>query len=185
MTTPVSLCASRPRRCFSESESCALPLPGFTSASHSSAWPGSGALVSRAAVADDAIAKSRRGAKKKQFEDLFAFQCRAHRLPDSHEQFHFARELGRKFCADRAWPQFKLLVEIQGGIWQRGGGGHSHPMHIEKDITKAQYAVLAGYALLPVTTDEVKSGHAIEVTRRALIARGWVPGIETCRAEAP
>lgn len=122
------------------------------------------------------VIKRRRNAR---FEEQLAFEIRAHRLPQAHEQYRWATELvnengrPRQFRADFAWPAFKLLVEIQGGLWMRGGGGHSHPMHIEGDIEKQQCAVLLGWHLFPVTSDHVKHGEAIGLVMRALAARGW------------
>jgi hypothetical protein len=111
----------------------------------------------------------------KRFEDLFAFHCRAFKLPDPEEQYRFALTLGRQFRADFAWPKYQLLVEVEGGIWRRGGGAHSHPINVERNIEKHQHAALLGYIVLPVTTDEVKTGKGIELAMRVLIARGWTP----------
>lgn len=107
------------------------------------------------------------------FEALLLFQLRATRLPTPETQFSFAS--GRKFAADFAWREFKLLVECQGGIWRRGGGAHSHPNNILRDIEKLQLAVLNGWSMFPVTTDEVKSGQAVQLIELALKSKGWKP----------
>jgi very-short-patch-repair endonuclease len=114
-----------------------------------------------------------KAAKNARFENELAFQIRTRRLPEPETQFYFAAEIKRRFSSDFAWPEFRLLVEIQGGIWMRGGGGHSHPMHIEKDVERQQVATLLGWHLLPVTTDQVRKGEAIEILIRVLMARGW------------
>ena len=113
--------------------------------------------------------------KNKRFEDLLAFQCRAYQLPQPHEQYRFAQSMGRQFSADFAWPAYHLLLEVQGGIWRAGGGAHSHPLNIERDIEKQQHAVLLGWFVLPVTTDQVEKGDAIVLLQKTLIARGWTP----------
>lgn len=112
--------------------------------------------------------------RNKRFEDLLAFQIRAFKLPDPHEQYRFAQSLGRQFSADFVWPAYQLLLEVQGGIWRAGGGAHSHPLNLERDIEKQQCAALLGLLVLPVTTDQVKKGEAIVLLQRVLIARGWV-----------
>jgi very-short-patch-repair endonuclease len=117
--------------------------------------------------------RARKAEKNGRFESELAFQIRAHRLPEPCEQYFFAETLGRKFRSDFAWPAYRLLVEVHGGLWQRGGGGHSHPMHIVKDIERQQIATLLGWFVLPVTTDHVKNGAAIEMLERVLNARGW------------
>lgn len=108
-------------------------------------------------------------------EDALAFQIRAYRLPEPVRQLVYGAELGRKFRADFAWPDYRLLVEVQGGIWRKGGGAHSHPTGIVRDIAKQQTAVLAGWAVFPVITDEVTDGSAVQMIVRALHARGWKP----------
>lgn len=97
------------------------------------------------------------------FEDLLAFQIRSARLPEPARQFRFAPP--RKFTADFAWPDARLLLEVQGGIWKRGGGAHSHPLDIERDIEKGQNAALGGWLVMPVTTDQCTSGEALQLLR--------------------
>lgn len=75
--------------------------------------------------------------------------CKMFGFPKPTLQFRFHPE--RLWRADFAWPDQKLLVEIEGGIWMRGGGGHSHPMGIEKDIEKHNAAVALGWRLIRVT----------------------------------
>lgn len=106
-------------------------------------------------------------------EELFAFQCKAHKLPPVTRQFKYASSEGRKFAADFAWEQYRLLVEINGGIWRLGGGAHSRPAKIEADMERHQYAALTGYYVAPFTPNDVTSGHAINWTMRVLQTRGW------------
>lgn len=112
--------------------------------------------------------------EQQESEREFAFQVRAHRLPAPEQQHHWARDAGRQFRADFAWPSHRLLVEVQGGIWMPSGrGAHSGGAAIKLDIERAQYAVLLGWWRLPVTTDQVRNGEAIDLTRRALLRLGW------------
>jgi very-short-patch-repair endonuclease len=107
------------------------------------------------------------------FEDLLAFQMKSLGLPEPARQYPFAQSVKREFLADFAWTQYSLLLEVNGGIWRKGGGAHSHPSNIERDIEKQQFAVLLGFYVLPVTTDEVTSGKAVAVIQQALAVRGW------------
>jgi hypothetical protein len=107
-------------------------------------------------------------------EQTYRFQCKAYKLPEPQEQFFYARQFGREFRADFAFVDFQLLVEIQGGIWTRGA--HGHPIGIEQDIERSQYACLGGWLRLLTTPDEVHSGHAIAITQRVLARRGWKQG---------
>lgn len=124
----------------------------------------------------DAGKKKRRSAD---YEEDFAYQCRAMRLPEPIRQFPFAREMDRRFTADFAWPKYRLLVEIQGGIWRPGGGAHSHPIDIERDVERQQYVAVLRYTMLPLLPKQVKSGFGIELTQRVLERLGWEPGVQT------
>jgi plasmid replication initiation protein len=62
---------------------------------------------------------------------------------------------------------------VQGGIWRKGGGAHGGGAAIERDIEKAQLAVINGWSMFPVTTDEVKQGKAVQLIELALRAKGW------------
>lgn len=97
---------------------------------------------------------------------------------------------GRKYEADMAFLEQRLLVEVQGGIWRRGGGAHSGGKAIERDIEKHQLAVIYRWHMLPVTTDQVTDGTALTIINEALRALGWTGcGIEkptaTPKADTP
>jgi len=121
-------------------------------------------------------------AERQKFEDLFEFQCRQYRLPPSIRSFpmpqsahpHNAR---RQWYFDRAFPRQRLLVEIDGGIWRKGGGAHSHPLDIERNMRKQNDATLAGWRILRFTPAEITGGDAIAFTQRVLhrIAAGALP----------
>lgn len=93
------------------------------------------------------------------FEELLAVHIADARLPAPERQMRFIP--GRQFVADFAWPAYRLIVEVQGGIWRKGGGAHSHPTNILRDIERQRLAVEHGWAIYPVTTDEVKNGEAL------------------------
>ncbi len=54
---------------------------------------------------------------KSALEELFAFQCKALKLPAPCREIVFCE---RKWRLDFAWPDIKLAVEIEGGIWTNG-----------------------------------------------------------------
>ncbi len=131
-------------------------------------------------TAREKLIRAVRKSRNARFEEQLAFEIRAHGLPQPHEQYRWATEVTnengkpRQFRADFAWPQYRLLVEVQGGVWRRGGGAHSHPSNIERDIEKAQCAALLNWLVFPVTTDEVKRGEAIQLLERFFASRGWI-----------
>lgn len=70
--------------------------------------------------------------------------------------------LDRKFEFDFAWPDAHVAVEVEGGVWRKGGGAHSHPTNILRDIEKGNLAARAGWRVFRFTTDMVENGEAIE-----------------------
>lgn len=135
------------------------------------------------------------GKKKPKRDDRaereFDFQCRAHRLPapiwkdSSGGQFKLEKRVQKdrkdgkqKHVPDRwrfdfVWPMWGLIVEVDGGIFRPGGGAHSHPVDIRRNMLKRNDAVMAGYAVLAFTPEQVKRGEAIADVERWLAAKGW------------
>lgn len=82
----------------------------------------------------------------------------------------FVRE--HVFALPRRWRfdfalDDKLAIEVEGGIWMRGGGAHSRPANIERDIEKHNAATLLGWRVLRVTPKMVKSGQALDLVMEA------------------
>lgn len=96
-----------------------------------------------------------------------------HELPE-----HLAIAKEYKFSDDRRWrfdfvvcdPSRKLQlgIEIEGGIWVKGGGGHNRGQAFIDDMEKYNHAVLAHWRVLRFTLDQVLKGDAIAFIRRVL-----------------
>ena len=96
-------------------------------------------------------------------EATFALQCKALKLtPET--QFKFCET--RRWKSDFAFPAQKLLIEIEGGIWQKSR--HTTGTGFTNDCEKYNEAALLGYRVLRFTTDMVKDGKAIETLFAAL-----------------
>ena len=127
---------------------------------------------------------------KARFERMLLAQIKAAQLPKPEQQYRFAGELGREWRADFAWPEHRLLLEVNGGLWQRSqkpggytGGGHSHPMHIARDWTKHNDASLLRWFVLQVTTDQVRSGAALTLLTHWLTHTLPLPATPPVRAQ--
>jgi len=59
----------------------------------------------------------------------------------------------RAWVADFAWPEARVIVEIQGGTWMKGVAGHSSGAGIRRDCEKAMAAQVSGWVFLPITRD--------------------------------
>jgi very-short-patch-repair endonuclease len=67
----------------------------------------------------------------------------------------------RKFRADYAFPDKRILVELDGAVHRIKG-------RFKSDIRKRQEAILEGWTMLPIGTDQVRDGTAVDVIVRAL-----------------
>ena len=96
--------------------------------------------------------------------------CEAHGLPQPVAEFRF--DADRRWRFDWAWPVEKIAVEVDGGIWRRGGGAHSRPRAIIRDVEKSNAAQLSGWLMLRVLPDWLRDGTAVDLLVRAFVLRG-------------
>ena len=99
-----------------------------------------------------------------ELEAELAMQIRTLGLPEPIREYPAIK--GRKFRFDFAWLEQRLLVEVNGGTFTRGG--HSTGVGIRRDYEKANLAQLAGWRVLSFDGKAVKSGEAVETIRKAL-----------------
>ena len=96
-------------------------------------------------------------------EDTLASHIKLLGLPEPIREY--VAIPGRRFRWDFAWPQFRLLLEVQGGTWGKGGKGgsaaHSGGMAASRDCEKGNLATCAGWRTLSVTTDQIRKGQAV------------------------
>lgn len=145
-------------------------------------------LVKRAVGGDEfAMTEIRRHTQRKgrkrddSGERNFLFQCRAYRVPIPERQFRIlksvqvprkdGKNIPSRWFFDFAWPQFGVIVEIDGGIWT--GGAHGHPLDLTRNMAKRNDAALNGFVVLAFTPQQVKKADAIQFTIRVLASRGW------------
>jgi hypothetical protein len=67
-----------------------------------------------------------------------------------------------------AFPEQRIAVEINGGIWSEGGGRHTRPNGYSQDCHKLAEALCLGWRVLQVTGEQVKSGQALGWLERML-----------------
>lgn len=99
-------------------------------------------------------------------EYLLEHQIRALELPEPVREFKALPT--RRFRWDFAWPEHKLLVEVNGGTWQKGG--HSSGGGIARDYEKLNLANLAGWRCLIFTGEMIHSGEAVDMIAKCLEA---------------
>lgn len=89
-------------------------------------------------------------------------------LPLFEKQFRYLQ--GRRFRADFAFIEARLLVEAEGGVWAARKTGHNSGSGIQADCERANAAAVAGYRVLRFTAKDVrqKKEGVKDVLRKAL-----------------
>lgn len=95
-------------------------------------------------------------------EEHLALHIRCDKLPAPTRQFRPFED--RKFRCDFAWPDLRLIVEVDGEV-------HRIAERFHADIEKHALLVLAGWTVLRVGGREVRSGLAIEWVRQIIAYR--------------
>lgn len=112
----------------------------------------------------EAVRRASAQAAREVLEARLALALRANRIEHTRE---FSLP-GRQFRWDFAFPEAKLLVEVQGGIWKKGA--HSSGAGITRDAEKSAYAAGLGWRSFPVTSKHITSGEAVAWIKSALEA---------------
>lgn len=109
-------------------------------------------------------------------------------LPPPNTEYHlFAEIVGREkgvrkrlrdrgwkdYRFDFAWPTYKIVVEVQGGLHLGSKGGHTSKAGSERDCKKLNDAVLLGWCVLQFTSDMISSGEAVTYIEDLLKKLGW------------
>ena len=82
-------------------------------------------------------------------------------LPEPKRNYRFLPD--RKFELDFAWPELKRAVEVQGMV-------HRIKSRFKADIEKRALALFAGWVVLEVDGDSIRSGVAVEWVKKLLCA---------------
>ena len=109
---------------------------------------------------------------------LFRAALKAAGLPMPVAEYEFAKEEGRKFRWDFAWPENvqqvwhdiyvsrRLALEVQGGVWSRGA--HGRGTGITRDMEKFSLGAALGWRLLLVEPKALCTQETMSLIRRAL-----------------
>jgi len=97
----------------------------------------------------------------KQYPTFFRLIKNNPGIPDPVEEFKF--HPARKWRIDICWPNEKLALEIEGGVWTNGA--HIRPSGFMKDKEKYNNLSVLGYGLLRFTPQEMESCESYDVLR--------------------
>ena len=92
-----------------------------------------------------------------EFEAKFALELKALKI-DFEQEFKFHQR--RKWRADFHLKGRMILIEVEGGIWS--GGRHTRGKGYIGDMEKYNAAAMLGYQVIRFSTEQVKSGLAIQ-----------------------
>jgi len=70
----------------------------------------------------------------------------------------------RKWRFDLAWPEWRVAVEIEGGVWKIGR--HQRPRGFQGDLDKYNYAAIIGWFVLRFSVKDVETGKAIDAIEK-------------------
>jgi very-short-patch-repair endonuclease len=72
----------------------------------------------------------------------------------------------RKFRWDWAWPEHRLALEVEGGVWS--GGAHGRGTGIVRDMAKSTLAAEEGWRIIRVTPSNLATEATMDSIHRAL-----------------
>lgn len=104
--------------------------------------------------------------KQSDLELSFATWCHVLKIPKPISEFRFHPERFWRF--DFAWVEYRVAVEIEGGIYCRGR--HVRPQGFIADCEKYNQAALLGWRVFRFPSDQVKTGDAAAFVKRALMS---------------
>ena len=99
-------------------------------------------------------------------QTLFLAACTAWGLPAPEPEYKFMPS--RKWRLDYGWPDAKLGLEIQGGLFV--AGRHTQGEALLKEYEKLNALCCLGWRMLFVTPKDVKTGAAFALVKEALQA---------------
>ena len=81
-------------------------------------------------------------------------QIRSAGLPEPEREYRF--DPARRWRADFAWPDSKILLEVEGGTWIRGR--HTRGKGFERDCEKYNAAAAQGWRVFRFTSGMLDQG---------------------------
>jgi very-short-patch-repair endonuclease len=85
-------------------------------------------------------------------------------VPAPKREFRFHPD--RKWRFDFAWPEKMVAVEVEGGTWS--GGRHTTGLGFQKDCEKYNAATALGWRVFRYTSEQVRSGMAVNQIREII-----------------
>lgn len=110
--------------------------------------------------------RKRRG-KATEAPDPFPAYCTAYGLPEPVAEYRF--NPARRWRFDYAWPQERVALEVEGGVWT--DGRHVRGAGYLADVEKYNAAALDGWTLLRTTPAQLLTATTLNMLRQAIKTR--------------
>ncbi len=115
---------------------------------------------------------------EKKFMRLWTILADGYPDPIYDKRFHDTR----MWRFDFQWPVYRVAVEIDGGMYIKGGGRHQQPVQFTKDCEKLNAATLLGWRVLRYTTIDLRMNMNGMIEQiEALLKQGKVSDLEEQR----
>jgi very-short-patch-repair endonuclease len=116
---------------------------------------------------EDATRKRKATAHKATNHLFFARRCEEHGLPRPVWEFEF--HPSRKFRADFAWPAYRVILELDGGLF--GKKTHGAIAKLLSDRERDIETQLVGWIVLRIPWDRYTDDTTLELVGRAIAFR--------------
>lgn len=110
--------------------------------------------------------KAAKKPEKKPKADIFTTICKSDLRIEVVKEFLFHPT--RKWRFDYAIPEYKIALEVEGGVWTRGR--HIRPQGFLGDIEKYNAGTLLGWRIFRVTPDDLCRMKTLEMLKQAISA---------------
>ena len=90
-------------------------------------------------------------------------------VPPAESEFSFAKDEGRKWRFDYAWPEHLVALEQEGGVWV--GGRHTSGSGFLKDIEKYNAAAVRGWLVIRCTPATLFAEATFNTVKQAIKVR--------------
>jgi hypothetical protein len=77
----------------------------------------------------------------------------------------------RKWRLDRIHLPSRVAIEVDGGVWKKGGGRHNRGAGFVADVCKWNAAAAAGFLMFRVTTSHLDDGVTLNLILQAINQR--------------
>ena len=111
--------------------------------------------------------------------------CRRNGVVYPLTEHYFARSVGREYRFDMAWPALMVALEVNGGAFVAGGGGHNRGKAYEDDCERSAVAAALGWRVVPCTYRHLNDGRLLTWLAAALGVAPLPPAPKPVRNPKP